>query len=190
MRIAQSRKQLAAITLAGGVLAMVGFSGHPSALASAGQAASDEVPPVFVQDGGAESAAVIAAATLTTNVFFVPADSDGTGTVVALYNATAVSKNVVVNGFVAGGVLGYSLTVAVPAGTTLRLVSDSLAATPPPSWANSVVTNFTDFINYVRLTVPKGVRLDGYTIFNPGTGTIDPRADQGAIPLRFSTTQP
>jgi hypothetical protein len=24
-------------------------------------------------------------------------------------------------------------------------------------------------------------------LFNPGTGTVDPRLDQGAIPLRFST---
>jgi len=29
--------------------------------------------------------------------------------------------------------------------------------------------------------------VEGYTLFNPGTGTVDPHKDQGAIPLRFST---
>jgi hypothetical protein len=68
----------------------------------------------------------------------------------------------------------------------VHLLSDSVAAAPPPSFANSVVTNFTDFTTYATLDVPPGVRFDGYLIFNPGTGTVDPRADQGAIPLRFS----
>jgi hypothetical protein len=35
--------------------------------------------------------------------------------------------------------------------------------------------------------LPKGVKAEGYVVFNPGTGVVDPRQDQGAIPLRFST---
>jgi hypothetical protein len=61
-----------------------------------------------------------------------------------------------------------------------------VAASPPPSFANSIVTNFTDFTTYATLEVPQGVKVDGYLVFNPGTGTVDPRLDQGAIPLRFS----
>lgn len=37
------------------------------------------------------------------------------------------------------------------------------------------------------LSLPAGVKVDGYTLFNPGTGVVDPRVDQGALPLRFST---
>jgi hypothetical protein len=29
--------------------------------------------------------------------------------------------------------------------------------------------------------------VEGYTLYNPGTGVVDPRLDQGAVPLRFST---
>jgi hypothetical protein len=29
--------------------------------------------------------------------------------------------------------------------------------------------------------------VEGNVLYNPGTGTVDPRQDQGAIPLRFNT---
>jgi hypothetical protein len=85
--------------------------------------------------------------------------------------------------------LGYSLNINVAASSFLRLASDSIAAAPPPSWATPapVITNFTDFTYLGSLSLPKGVKAEGYVLFNPGTGTVDPRLDQGAIPLRFST---
>lgn len=60
---------------------------------------------------------------------------------------------------------------------------------PPPSWATPapIITNFTDFTYYASQALPKGVKVEGYTLFNPGTGVVDPRKDQGAVPLRFST---
>lgn len=71
----------------------------------------------------------------------------------------------------------------------MRLASDSIASAPPPSWATPapIITNFTDFTYFASLSLPNGVKAEGYTLFNPGTGVVDPRADQGAIPLRFST---
>ncbi len=59
----------------------------------------------------------------------------------------------------------------------------------PPSWATPapVITNFTDFTYFASLSLPKGVKAEGYTLFTPGTGAVNPRLDQGAIPLRFST---
>jgi hypothetical protein len=70
----------------------------------------------------------------------------------------------------------------------VRLASDFIAPAPPPSWATPapIITNFTDFIYMASLSLPKGVKAEGYVLFNPGTGTVDPRLDQGAIPLRFS----
>ena len=76
-----------------------------------------------------------------------------------------------------------------------NLTSDSIASSPPPIWTgpsggnpsgvDPIITNFTDFTYFASLSLPKKVYVDGYTLFNPGTGVVDPRIDQGAIPLRF-----
>ena len=122
-------------------------------------------------------------------VFFVPTDNDATATVLYLYNTDTVAHIVALRGFSYNGVLVYSLNINVGATSFLRLASDSIAAAPPPSWATPapIITNFTDFTYFASLSLPKGVKAEGYTLFNPGTGVVDPRTDQGAISLRFST---
>jgi hypothetical protein len=124
-----------------------------------------------------------------TLVYFVPSDNDATATVLYLYNTDTVAHIVALRGFSYNGVLVYSLNINVGATSFLRLASDSIAAAPPPSWATPapIITNFTDFTYFASLSLPKGVKAEGYTLFNPGTGVVDPRTDQGAIPLRFST---
>jgi hypothetical protein len=124
-----------------------------------------------------------------TLVYFATADSDATATVVYLLNTDSILHTVALRGYSYAGVLGYSLNINVAAGGFVRLTSDSIAAAPPPSWATPapIITNFTDFTYYASLSLPKGVKAEGYVLYNPGTGTVDPRLDQGAIPLRFST---
>lgn len=124
-----------------------------------------------------------------TQVYFVPTDNDATATVLYLYNTDTVEHIVALRGFSYNGTLVYSLNITIGASSFLRLASDSIAAAPPPSWATPapVITNFTDFTYFASLSLPKGVKVEGYTLFNPGTGVVDPRTDQGAIPLRFST---
>jgi len=124
-----------------------------------------------------------------TQLFFVPTDNDATATVLYLYNTDTVAHIVALRGFSYNGVLVYSLNINVGATSFLRLASDSIASAPPPSWATPapIITNFTDFTYFASLSLPKGVRAEGYVLFNPGTGVVDPRKDQGAIPLRFST---
>lgn len=124
-----------------------------------------------------------------TLVYFVPTDNDATATVLYLYNTDTVAHIVALRGFSYNGVLVYSLNINVGATSFLRLASDSIASAPPPSWATPapIITNFTDFTYFASLSLPKGVKAEGYTLFNPGTGVVDPRKDQGAIPLRFST---
>ena len=147
----------------------------PDALALVAQPAAPEALPTAIPGD--------------TLVYFVTTDSDATATVLYLYNTDTVSHTVPLRGFSYNGVLVYSLNINIAAGNFLRLSSDSIAASPPPSWATPapVITNFTDFIYFASLSLPRGVKVEGYVIFNPGTGTVDPRADQGAIPLRFST---
>jgi hypothetical protein len=122
-------------------------------------------------------------------VYFITSDSDATATVVYLLNTDSVAHTVALRGYSYNGVLGYSLNITVAATSILRLSSDSIAASPPPSWATPapIITNFTDFTYFASLSLPKGVKVEGYILHNSGTGVVDPRLDQGAVPLHFSS---
>jgi hypothetical protein len=124
-----------------------------------------------------------------TTVYFVPTDNDATATVLYLYNTDSVAHVVALRGFNYDGAMVYAQNINIGASSFLRLVSDSVASAPPPSWATPapITTNFTDFVYFASLSLAKGVKVEGYTLFNPGTGVVNPRLDQGAIPLRFST---
>jgi len=150
---------------------------------------SDEQPPANVPDNVQAPQALPTPVPGETQLFFVPTDNDATATVLYLYNTDTVAHTVPLRGFSYNGVLVYSLNINVAATSFIRLSSDSIVAAPPPSWATPapIITNFTDFTYYASLSLPKGVKVEGYVLFNPGTGTVDPRKDQGAIPLRFST---
>ena len=152
-------------------------------------AAKDELPPANLNAGVYSINALPTPVPGETLVYFVPTDNDATATVLYLYNTDNVAHIVALRGFSYNGVLVYSLNINVGATSFLRLASDSIAAAPPPSWATPApsITNFTDFTYFASLSLPKGVKVEGYTLYNPGTGVVDPRADQGASPLRFST---
>lgn len=149
----------------------------------------DEVEPPNPDrplDGVQALATPVAGETL---VYFVPTDNDATATVLYLYNTANVTRTVALRGYDYNGVLVYSLSITLEPYGFKRLLSDSVAASPPPSWATPapLITNFTDFTYLASLSLPAGVKVEGYTLFNGGTGTIDPRVDQGSVPLRFST---
>jgi hypothetical protein len=160
----------------------------PTPLPSFG-AGNDELPPANLATGGYTVNILPTPVPGESLVYFVPTDNDATATVLYLYNTDTVAHIVALRGFSYNGVLVYSLNINVGATSFLRLASDSIASAPPPSWATPapIITNFTDFTYFASLSLPKGVKAEGYTLFNPGTGVVDPRQDQGAIPLRFST---
>ncbi|MGE5124592.1 MAG: hypothetical protein ACM3H7_08740, partial [Acidobacteriaceae bacterium] len=149
----------------------------------------DEIPPAGFPSGIEAPNALATPVPGETQVYFVPTDNDASATVLYLYNTDTVAHIVALRGYSYNGVLVYSLNINVGATSFLRLASDSIVAAPPPSWATPapVITNFTDFTYFASLSLPKGVKVEGYTLFNPGTGVVDPRKDQGAVPLRFST---
>jgi hypothetical protein len=150
---------------------------------------SDELPPTNLMTGIDSVSVLPTPIPGETQVFFVPTDNDATATVLFLYNTDSITHTVALRGFSYNGVLVYSLNITIRASSFLRLASDSIVSAPPPSWATPapVITNFTDFTYFASLSLPKGVKAEGYILFNPGTGIVDPRKDQGAIPLRFST---
>lgn len=150
---------------------------------------SDEATPSPLDISSQSLAALPTPIPGETQVYFVPTDNDATATVLYLYNTDSVTHTVPLRGFSYNGVLVYALNINVKPTSFLRLASDSIASAPPPSWATPapVITNFTDFTYFASLSLPNGVRVEGYTLFNPSTGVVDPRADQGAIPLKFTT---
>jgi hypothetical protein len=149
----------------------------------------DEATPVPVEGGPQSPDALPTPIPGDNLVYFVPSDNDATATEIYLYNSSEVTQTVLMRGYSYNGVLVYSLNINVKAESFLRLASDSIAAAPPPSWATPapIITNFTDFTYYASLELPPGVRAEGNTLFNPGTGVVDPRASQGAIPLTFNS---
>ena len=118
-------------------------------------------------------------------VYFTPQDNEANATVLFLLNTNAVEANVQIQGFDAAGTMNFDQSVMVPALGSLRLVSDSLAASPPPSWSTAQLVNFTDFVVSAAALLPTGVKIDGYVEWNPGTGTVDPRLDTARLPIRF-----
>ncbi|MCB0167383.1 MAG: hypothetical protein KDI79_24350 [Anaerolineae bacterium] len=150
---------------------------------------SDEQPPANLLTDDVSVSALPTPIPGETLVYFIPSDNDATATVLFLYNTDDNAHIVALRGFSYNGVLVYSLNINVGANSFLRLASDSIASAPPPSWATPapIITNFTDFTYFASLSLPKGVKAEGYVLFNPGTGVVNPRQDQGAIPLRFST---
>jgi hypothetical protein len=120
-------------------------------------------------------------------VYFSPSDHNATATVIILYNTTSVTKTAYVQAFNNAGSLTVNVEVPLTPYERKYLISDSLAASPPPSWQNNLLTDFGDFSTVGVIYVPDGVFFDGYVVFNGATNTIDPRADQGALPLHFST---
>jgi hypothetical protein len=153
-------------------------------------AADEKVPPSLQGPVNPEPHTLAARVPGETLVFFFPTDNDATATVMYLVNTDSVAHIVQLRGYSYNGVLVYSLNINVGAISMVRLASDSIASAPPPSWATPppIITNFTDFTYYASLSLPRGVLVDGYVLYNPGTGVVDPRADQGAVPLRFMSS--
>lgn len=120
-------------------------------------------------------------------VYFTPQDSNGTATVINLWNTTDVTATVNVKGIMTGNYVVNNVNIQIPPGSLRRAISDMLDSSAPPSWTNNAVSvNFTDSTIYGVLSVPAGVHFDGYIVFNADTGYINPNLDQGALPLRFS----
>jgi hypothetical protein len=123
-----------------------------------------------------------------TVVYFTPQDNDQNCTVLFLYNTGDVDATVPLRGFSATGVLVYSLNISVPAHHLVRCCSDIVITTNAPSWANTVVTNFTDVTIYAQLSLPAGVKVDGYVAWNP-TGSYDPSVGVNTLKLQFIREQ-
>lgn len=118
-------------------------------------------------------------------LWFVPSDHDGSVTCLMLINSTSADQSVMLDGYGLDGTFNGSWNIPVSAGSGRHVCTDNLVASPPPSWADTYIANFTDYSNYVRATLPVGVDIDGFISINTATGTYDPRASTNTIELTF-----
>jgi hypothetical protein len=126
-----------------------------------------------------------ATATVTgTAVYFTPQDENTSATVLFLYNTNDITKTVGLQTFYTNGSLTLDTTVLVPANGMVRICSDTVS-TVSASWADYVLVNFTTFSAWAKLTLPKGVKAEGYVVYNP-SGVYDPLTEAQMLPLRFS----
>jgi len=76
----------------------------------------------------------------------------------------------------------------VPAFHLVRICSDTVT-TVSATWADYVLVNFTTFSTYAKLTLPPGVKAEGYVVYN-ASGVYDPLTEAQMLPLRFSAKTP
>lgn len=126
-----------------------------------------------------------AATTPGTTVYFTPQDENTSTTVLFLYNTNTTTSTVGLQTFYINGSLTISTTIAVPPLGLVRICADTVS-TVSASWANAILINFTTFSAYAKMTVPTGVKADGFVAWN-STGVYDPLVVSQTLPLRFST---
>jgi hypothetical protein len=144
-------------------------------------------PEVFIPEAYRPSAAdaVQVQAGPETTVYFTPQDENTSTTVLFLYNTNAATATVGLRSFYINGSLTISTSVAIPPSGMVRICADAVN-TVSASWANTVLVNFTTFSAYARMTVPMGVKAEGYVAWDV-VGFYDPLSTTQTLPLRFST---
>jgi hypothetical protein len=180
---------VAALALVSLALAQSASARQPDAPAAAIDSDSNPTrkPEVVVPDQYRPTARDLAAAaaTASTIVYFTPQDENTSTTVLFLYNTNTTTSTVGLQTFYLNGSLTISTTVAVPPLGLVRICADSVS-TVAASWANTVLVNFTTFSAYAKMTVPGGVKAEGYVAWD-STGVYDPLVVSQTLPLRFST---
>lgn len=129
------------------------------------------------------NAASAASASVAT-VYFTPQDENTSTTVLFLYNTNPATATVGLQTFYINGSLTISTSVAIPPLGLVRICADTVS-TVSASWSNYVLVNFTTFSAYAKMTVPAGVKAEGYVAWNT-TGIYNPLSDTVTLPLRFS----
>lgn len=141
------------------------------------------VIPASYQPDAAELQAAAGANTAT--VYFTPQDENTSVTILFLYNTSNVTATVGIQTFRLNGTTYIDTSVNVPPNSLVRIAADSVS-TIASSWQDAILVNFTTFSAYAQMTMPPGVKAEGYIAWNGGS-TYDPLDPVPVLPLRFST---
>lgn len=117
-------------------------------------------------------------------VYFTPQDEDTSCTVLVLHNTADTPASVGLQTFTLSGTLRINTTIDVPARSLVRICTDPVSTTAP-GWANTMLINFMTYSVYGKLTLPAGVKVDGYVVWN-FADTYDPTKEALTLGLRFS----
>jgi hypothetical protein len=179
-----------AIALASMVLAQGSTNSSPGSGSSQGSSGTDSnpvgTPEVIIPEEYQPKTPSAPQPTVpVTTVYFTPQDENTSDTIMFLYNTTPVTQTVGIQTFYIDGSLTVSTTVSVPASGLLRISGDTVT-TVSASWSKYVLINFTTFSAYAKMTLPAGVKADGYVAWDTA-GFYDPLTADQTLPLRFST---
>ena len=170
-----------------------GNAALPSA-PEAGSLGSDSnpvgLPEVFVPDQYRPSADELANAVAvpSATVYFTPQDENTSTTVLFLYNTSTASATVRIWTYTLNGSSFISAQVSVPPAGLVRICGDEVS-TASVTWQDVVLINFRTASTYAKMTLPAGVKAEGYVVWN-NASTYDPLQVAPTLPLRFSTDPP
>lgn len=120
-------------------------------------------------------------------VYFTPQDEDGSTTVLFLYNTAHTTGTVGLETFNLNGSRVISTSVAVPPNSLVRIAADTVEDLG--TWSDALLINFRTSSTYAKMTLPEGVKADGYVAWNGGS-TYNPLTAVPTLPLRFSIDPP
>lgn len=176
---------LATIVLLGSLaFAQDGASNPATPTLSADDSRPAGEPETWIPEAYRSSSAANSSHNATT-VYFTPQDEDGSTTVLFLYNTGEVTATVGLQTFQFNGAQYISTTLDIPPAALVRVAGDTVS-TIAGSWQDAVLINFRTSSAYARMTVPSGVKAEGYVVWNGGS-TYDPLQVAPTLPLRFST---
>jgi hypothetical protein len=147
-----------------------------------------EAPEVFIPARympNEASAASITNDIPVATVYFTPQDENTSNTVLFLYNTSTTTATVSIQTFRLNGTQFINTSLDVPPGELVRISGDSVS-TISASWQDVVLVNFTTSSTYAKMTLPAGVKADGFVVWNNGS-TYDPLQVAPTLPLRFSS---
>ncbi len=131
----------------------------------------------------ADTTGILGAAS-TATIYFTPQDEDTSTTVLFLYNTGSTNAVVNLQTFTLNGTVYISTSISVPAKNLVRICGDTVS-TISDSWQSAVLVNFRTNSAYAKMTLPQGVRAEGYVVWNNGS-TYDPLQVAPTLPIRFS----
>jgi hypothetical protein len=116
-------------------------------------------------------------------LYFTPQDENTSATVLFLYNTSDAAKTVGLQTFQLNGSKHIDTSISVPAHGLVRICSDTVS-TVSATWGDVVLVNFTTYSTYAKLTLPAGVKAEGYVVWNDSS-VYDPLQVAHTLELGF-----
>ncbi len=121
-------------------------------------------------------------------VYFTPQDENTSTTVLFLYNTGSDEAVVNLQTYQTTGALFIDTDITVPSLNLVRICADTVS-TIAGSWQDALLVNFTTLSSFAKMILPKGVKIDGYVVWNDAA-TYDPLKLAHTLPLMFTTEKP